>query len=146
MAGAVCGDTSFLFSLYGRDVHAARALAESVRLGRPVTLTTLIEYELLNAVRLAGFRHKLPPSAVTAMIAAFGADVESGRLVIERSDLGHIIAEAKRLSALHTLAGGYRAFDILHVAAAVHFKADIFLTFDANQRTLAEAAGLKVRQ
>lgn len=55
MAGAVCCDTSFLFSLYGRDAHAAQALAESVRLGQPITLTTLIEYELLNAVRLAGF-------------------------------------------------------------------------------------------
>jgi predicted nucleic acid-binding protein len=145
MAVAVCCDTSFLFSLYGRGAHAARALAESVRLGQPITLTTLIEYELLNAVRLAGFRHQLPPSGVTAMIAAFEADVASGRLVIERSDLGHIVAEAKRLSALHTMTGGYRAFDILHVAAATHRKAEIFLTFDANQRALAEAAGLKAR-
>jgi predicted nucleic acid-binding protein len=31
--------------------------------------------------------------------------------------------------------GGHRAFDILHVAAAVYLGADEFLTFDSNQRS-----------
>jgi hypothetical protein len=35
-----------------------------------------------------------------------------------------------------TVTGGHRAFDILHVAAAVHLGADEFLTFDSNQRKL----------
>ena len=37
-----------------------------------------------------------------------------------------------------------RSFDILHVAAAIHLGAKEFLTFDANQRKLAEAEGFKV--
>lgn len=145
MAGPVCCDTSFLFSLYGRDAHTPRAAAEVVRLGLPLTLTVLGEYELLNAVRFAGFRGVLPASAAAAIIAAFEADLAAGRLVIERGNLAQIVSEAKRLSTLHTAAGGHRSFDILHVATAVHLKADIFHTFDANQRALAEAAGLKVR-
>jgi predicted nucleic acid-binding protein len=43
---------------------------------------------------------------------------------------------------ISTATGAHRAFDILHVAAAVHLGADEFLTFDSNQRKLALAAGL----
>jgi predicted nucleic acid-binding protein len=35
--------------------------------------------------------------------------------------------------------------DILHVATALHLGATEFLTFDANQKELAEAEGLVVR-
>jgi predicted nucleic acid-binding protein len=35
--------------------------------------------------------------------------------------------------------------DILHVATALHLGADEFLTFDGNQKTLAEAEGLTVK-
>ncbi len=38
---------------------------------------------------------------------------------------------------------GHHAFDVLHVATALHLGAKVFLTFDANQK-LAEAEGLKV--
>ena len=37
-----------------------------------------------------------------------------------------------------------RFADILHVATALHLGATEFFTFDANQKKLAEAAGLKV--
>ena len=43
-----------------------------------------------------------------------------------------------------SLAGGHRGFDILHVASALTMKATQFLTFDANQRELAEKEGLVV--
>lgn len=145
MAGPFCCDTSFLFSLYGRDANTPRAAAEVVRVGSPLTVTVLGEYELLNAVRFAEFRGVLPASGAAAIIAAFEADLAAGRLVIERSNLAQIVSEAKRLSTLHTAAGGHRSFDILHVATAVHLKAGVFLTFDANQRALAGAAGLKSR-
>jgi predicted nucleic acid-binding protein len=46
-------------------------------------------------------------------------------------------------SFLH-LRQGHRGFDILHVAAALQLQAAEFLTFDANQRRLANAEGLPV--
>lgn len=55
----------------------------------------------------------------------------------------HRLAEA--LSKRHTSAGGHRAFDVLHVATALHLGAREFLTFDANQRNLVAAEKLKVR-
>jgi len=55
-----------------------------------------------------------------------------------------VVDEAKRLSATHTLTGGHRGFDILHVATALIVKAQQLLTFDVNQKKLAEAEGLIV--
>jgi predicted nucleic acid-binding protein len=55
-----------------------------------------------------------------------------------------VMEEGRRLSARHTLEGRHRAFDILHVAAARVIGAATFLTFDGNQKRLAEAEGLVV--
>ena len=56
-----------------------------------------------------------------------------------------VFAESETLSAGHTGVLGTRAFDILHVAAAVTLGAKAFYTFDARQAALAKKAGLKVR-
>lgn len=53
-----------------------------------------------------------------------------------------VLPVARQLTARHTAACGCRAFDVFHVAAAVHLGASRFLSFDARQRTLARAAGL----
>jgi predicted nucleic acid-binding protein len=52
---------------------------------------------------------------------------------------------AERLSATHTKANGHRALDILHVATAIHLKAEELLSFDNNQRKLAAEEGLGVK-
>lgn len=72
------------------------------------------------------------------------ATVRDGRLQIRVCNLADVADEAKRLSATHTLTGGHRRFDILHVATAVIVKARKLLTVDANQKKLAEAEGLVV--
>ena len=43
---------------------------------------------------------------------------------------------------MHTLTSGHRLADILHVATALHLGVSEFLTFDGNQKKLAEAEGL----
>jgi predicted nucleic acid-binding protein len=138
-----CCDTSFLFSLYGNDAHTERAVAYVRRQRDPLTLTVLNEYELGNALRFAEFRRLLPAGKAAQYLADFAADVATGILVVSVCNLAAVLTEAKRLSARHTATGGHRSFDILHVAAAVHLGADEFLSFDANQRHLALAAGLK---
>jgi len=144
MAGAVCCDTSFLFSLYGQDINTLKAAALARQLEQPVSLTVLNEFEFLNAVELSMFRKILPPPLGAAMIAAFASDLAAGSAVIESCNLGQIMAEAKRISGAYTAAGGYRSFDILHVAAALQLTARNFFSFDARQRALAKVAGLKV--
>ena len=140
----ICVDTSCLFSLYGNDGNSARALAWVNSHCTALTLSTLNEFELGNALRFAEFRRALGRGEAALFWAQFEADRASGRLAVKITNLAVVIDEAKRLSATHTLTGGHRGFDMLHVAAALQLKARQFLTFDANQKRLAEAEGLIV--
>jgi predicted nucleic acid-binding protein len=140
----ICCDTSFLFSLYGNDAHTRNALAEVKRLAEPIHISVLNQYELENALRLSAFRKLFPSTSVLAYLADFEADVASGKLVVAKCNLASVVAEARRLSATHTLKHGARAFDILHVGAAIHMAAHLFLSFDASQRRLARIEGLNV--
>lgn len=140
----ICADTSFLFSLYGNDVHTPRAIAWMKSQSDALTITSLGEYELGNALRFAEFREGIAPGEAALFWTHFEADRAAGRLQIRVCNLADVVDEAKRLSATHTLAGGHRGFDILHVATALVLKGRHFLTFDGNQKKLAEAEGLVV--
>lgn len=135
-------DTSFLFSLYGNDVHTERAEAWARKIGRPITVTVLNRYELGNAVRFAAFRKVIAEADALSSLSAFEGDLLTGHLHPVSEDFPAIIEEARRLSGLYTMRGGHRSFDMLHVAAAKVFRAGMFLSFDAGQRKLAVAAGL----
>ena len=54
------------------------------------------------------------------------------------------MAAAERIGDAHTMTLGVRGMDLLNVAAAVTTKSRVFLTFDARQRAVAQAAGLRV--
>ena len=140
----IYADTSFLFALYGNDIHTPRAVAWMKAKRTALTLTVLGEYELGNALRFAEFRKGIARGEAAQFWTQFETDRASGRLVIKICNLADIVDEAKRLSATHTLTGGHRGFDILHVAAALILSAGEVLTFDGNQKKLAEAEGLAV--
>lgn len=137
-------DTSFLFSLYGSDVHSPKAVAWSARNTRALHLNNLTHFEFGNAVRFSEFRRAIPAGAAVQYWAGFEAAIAQGRLIVATSNLADVVDEAKRISAMRTLSGGHRGFDILHVASALQMKATQFLTFDGNQKKLAEAEGLVV--
>ncbi|RPJ33782.1 MAG: PIN domain-containing protein [Verrucomicrobiaceae bacterium] len=139
-----CADTSFLFSLYGNDAHTPRAVAWMKKCKSALTLTSFGEYELSNALRFAEFRKAIAPGESALFLAQFEADKASGRIRIQVCNLAEVVEEARRLSATHTLAGGHRGFDILHVAAALLMNATRILTFDENQKRLAKAERLVV--
>lgn len=139
---SICCDTSLLFSVYARDAFTSKALAAVKRLGSPLTLSLFNEFEMLNAVRLSAFRGLMTSAQAAMVISDFEADLAGGRLVVEACNLADIVKEAKHLSAAHSISGGHRAFDIFHVAAALHLGAREFLTFDENQKKLARVEGL----
>jgi predicted nucleic acid-binding protein len=139
-------DTSFLYALYVVDVHTPRARARLNRIKRPeaLAISPLHEYELPNAVRLSVFRNLRDAVAGAAILAAFEADQAAGHFERPTCNLAGVLREAKRLSSIYTTGGGYRAFDILHVATALHLGATEFLSFDQNQRKLAAVTGLTI--
>jgi predicted nucleic acid-binding protein len=140
----VCCDTSFLISLYGYDGHTQKATAYARHLNQPLTLSVFNQFEFEQAVRLAVWRKLTPPSDGTRFLAGLERDYQSGQSFLTACDLPATIAEARRLSSAYTPNGGYRSFDILHVAVALHLRAELFLSFDTNQRKLAKAEGLKL--
>ena len=139
----LCAVTSFLFSLYLRDTHSGAARRRLTEAGQPLVLSALNEYELGNALRLAEFRGVLPVGNTEECIEALTKDQTAGRWRHSNIPLEEIIAEATRLSVSHTLKGGHRAFDILHVAHACLVKPKLFLSFDTNQLRLSKAVGLR---
>jgi len=138
-----CTDTSFLFSLYGHDIHTAEALDLLEKSGQPLLLSPLNEFELGNALRFAEWRGLLPAGDAARRIEALADDHTAGRWRRSEIPLTEIVSEAGRLSHSHTVAGGHRSSDILHVAHARLVAPKRFVSFDANQLRLAKAVGLK---
>jgi hypothetical protein len=136
-------DTSFLVSLYVLDANSARAAAVLAPARLPLLLTPLGEVEVANAFYLRLFRKEADPSDIRAAQKLFKGDVENGIFQLKPFSAA-VFEKAMRLIEKHTSRLGVRTLDILHVAAALVFNADTFLTFDLNQGKLAKTEGLAV--
>jgi predicted nucleic acid-binding protein len=140
----VISDTSFLFSLFGNDAHTLRARNWVGQERLPIAVSVFNRYEFQNAIRFAAFRKVISSTEAIATLDAFEADLKSRHLQTISVELPAVLVEASNLSARHTMSGGHRSFDILHVAVARILKAHTFLTFDENQRKLAKSVRLEV--
>jgi len=138
-------DASFLCALYVPQANADLASAHAATMQEPIHAASLLRFEACNAIRAAAFRKDMPGGVAVAALAAFDADVDAGRVVIPPVEWEQVHATAERLSNTHTVRHGYSALDVVHVATALTLGAKVFLTFDKNQRRLAEAEGLKVK-
>ena len=140
----ICADTSFLFALYGNDSHSPAATEWIGLSTEPIRISAFNDFELRNAFRFSEFSKRILAGASQIHLALFESAVAMGRLIPSHSNPATILIEAFRLSQAHTLTGGHRGFDILHVAAAKVVGATHFLTFDGNQKKLAAKVGLVV--
>jgi len=139
----VCCDTSFLFALYGNDAHTGAARTHVLSKAPVISITPWNRYEFENALRLAEFRKLIPSGGSEDLLDYFEEDLKAGRLTAPSCHLGEILGRAGTISVRHTIRGGHRAFDILHLAGALELEAGQFLTFDKNQADLAKALGIK---
>jgi predicted nucleic acid-binding protein len=140
----ICSDTSFLYALYGNDCHSAIASQWIATVEKPIWISAFNQLEIRNALRFAEFSKRMTPGKSAAHLSLFENAIKLGRLIPSNCNLADVLAEANRISATYTLTGGHRSFDILHVAAAKIIQGTHFLTFDGNQRRLAEKTGLVV--
>ncbi|RYD34909.1 MAG: PIN domain-containing protein [Verrucomicrobiaceae bacterium] len=145
-----CLDTSFLCALYVAQSTSARALQFMSRQRTALAGNSLLFYEFRQSVQFQVFRHSKDRSqgysAVTAQVslATLQANIAANVFQIPQVDWADAHRIAERLALQYTAKWGHRSFDVLHVAIALHLGAVEFLTFDANQRKLAEAEGLVV--
>ncbi len=143
-------DTSFLGALYRLQDNSAEAAAYFAAMPGPLEVTTLLLYEFRQAVRFQIRLHRhdaskgYPRAEGTKMLADLKADLVSGDVITIPAPWQQIHLAAGRLSELYTDASGHRSMDILHVATAMELGVKEFLTFDGNQKKLAEAEGLVV--
>lgn len=143
-------DTSFLCALYRQQENSDRADAFQRSLGAPLPVTTLLLLKFRQSVRFQvrmfaqDRRRGFSQSQASAMLHALQSDLAAGLLEVRCPDWADVHRLAETLSAKYTETGGHRFADILHVATALHFGAREFLTFDENQKALAEAEGMKV--
>ena len=144
-------DTSFLFAAYFQQANSQRT-AEWLELAASPAfeVSPLARYEFVQGARMElhfrrtqGVRGFAEETVLTAL-GAFELDEENGAITVTEFDWVAILSCAYTLSERHTIAEGHRAVDILHVATALGLGTREFLTFDQNQRRLAEAEGLIV--
>jgi predicted nucleic acid-binding protein len=144
-------DTSFLCALYVRQDNSPEAAAHFKTMPEALHVSSLMLYEFRQSVRFQVWLHSrdknkgYPREISDAALDKLQANMESGAVVPVSADWPDVHRLAETLSKRHTMSGGHRAFDVLHVATALHLGAREFLTFDANQRTLATAEKLKVK-
>ena len=139
---SVYADTSFLASLYLRDLHSQRAWS-AVSSHPQIWLTALHRAEWTNAVAQHIFRRSITEIEAQEVHKQFARDRAAG-LWSEIELPGNAFERCIELARKYTPQFGARTLDILHVAAALELKAAHFWTFDQRQAKLAKAAGLKV--
>lgn len=143
-------DTSFLCALYRLQANSPEAAAYFESIPGPLEVTTLLLYEFRQAVRFQIRLHRFDPTKGykqaegAKMLTYLKTDLIRGDLMTVPGPWPQIHLAAERLSERYTDANGHRSMDILHVATAIELGAREFLTFDANQRRLASAEGLRV--
>jgi len=119
------------------------------RINKPLPVTSLLLFEFRQSVRLQVFlraqdrRKGFPKGEGEAMLRDLRADLATGVIAVVPVDWTEVHSLAEMLSAKHTETAGHRFADLLHVATALQLGAEQFLTFDANQRKIARAEGMK---
>jgi predicted nucleic acid-binding protein len=142
-------DTSFLCALYREQDHSSEADAYRLHMKEPLQASPLLEFEFRQAIRLQVFLHSQDkkkgygqPEA-DQMLADWESDRAAGIVQIVPVDHDAVLRMAEFLSNTHAMKGVHRTLDILQVATARHLAARDFLTFDAHQKKLAKASGLR---
>ena len=138
-------DTSFLVRAYTPHADSWRVLAWLQRAREPLPLTPLHRHELRNAIRLRVFRGEITPEQRKLAFQEIESDLADNILVHAAIPWTDTFRECENLAASHTETLGVRSFDLLHVGLALALKTTEFLTLDARQAVLAEAAGLKLK-
>ena len=147
-------DSSFIVKLLAHELGTAEAAAEYRRLGRPaLAFLPLHALEVANAIRARAFhqrnslgaraRPQISREEATAL-GRLAHLVARGVLVETQGDWDAACARAADLSRKHTGNTGVRSLDLLHLAFALEFDCELFLSTDECQAKVAVQEGLAV--
>ncbi len=143
-------DTSFLYASYRLQDNSARAAHHLAGMLEPLHVASPLIFEFRQSARWQVFLHAKDPTKgfdlATAQraFASLQSDMAREIVIVLPVDWAQVASIAEGLSNKHTWTRGYRAFDLLHVATALHLGAEEFLTFDVKQSQLAALEGLRL--
>ncbi|CAN5854418.1 hypothetical protein BH11VER1_BH11VER1_19170 [soil metagenome] len=143
-------DTSFLCALYRPQMNSQRAATHTAGMSEPLHVSSPLLFEFRQSTRWQSWLHMKDaskgfdrPTAQTSL-AKLQSNIAAGIIAVVSVDWADVASIGERLSAQYTWTEGFRGFDVLHVATALHLGATEFLTFDSKQKQFAEAEGLIV--
>ncbi len=136
-------DTSALIKLYLLETGSVGLERLVVGQDDPLPVWELQEAELINALRLKVFWNDISVTDADGQIALFQRRKHQGFYYFPEIDRLALMESFRQFSA-HTPELGCRTLDVLHVACAAQLEPEIFISFDARQRILAEKVGLRV--
>lgn len=143
-------DASFLCAMYVPQSHSPEAARYFAAMPEALHVASPLLYEFRQSVRFQAFLHSKDRTKGYDRATADTALLKLKQMIHNRSvvvvpvDWADVVTLAEQISAKHTWTLGYRGFDIIHVATALHLGVREFLTFDARQKALAMAEGLVV--
>lgn len=103
--------------------------------------------EVFNTIRQltrnSDRKRSISEGEAKALIYRIESDVRLGHFFHLEADWRDVLRTASEISAENAFARACPGTDLLHVAYAKEFSADLFVSFDDEQLLLAQAAGLK---
>jgi predicted nucleic acid-binding protein len=142
-------DTSFIMASRVRHDTFHRAALQFYR-GRETDLwfwSPWHRVEVLNTIRQLtrnpDRKRSISQTEGKALIYRIETDVRLGYFFHMEADWRDVLRTACEISAENAFARACPGTDLLHVAYAKEFAADLFVSFDDEQLMLAQAAGLK---
>jgi predicted nucleic acid-binding protein len=143
-------DTSFLCALYREQDNTERADAFMEAFEGEIIVSSQVLWEFRQSARFQVFRHQrdktkgFSKTEAERMMGMLAANVKASSILLVTVEWPDVHSIAETLSKTHTMKGGHRPMDIIHLSTAKHLGLKHFLTFDGNQKKLAEAEGLLV--
>jgi predicted nucleic acid-binding protein len=138
-------DASIVFSLYCPDCNSAFAASLIAAAQAPLILSSLCEFETVNAFSLSVFRKDMVEKEAQRARQKLDLNVEWNTYLV-RPLPESSFTRAKALAQKITPTIGVRATDLLHIAAALELGAKSLYTFDQRQHQAAQAVGLGVNK
>jgi predicted nucleic acid-binding protein len=137
-------DTSYLVALYVPQVHTAAALRHLARSGRePIPFTPLHRLELRTTVRQCAYIGLIQQPDARRILLSVEEDLDDGTLLHQPLDWTASLRQAEGMAERLAWTKPCRSLDLWHVAVALELEAEVFVTFDHDQFSLARAEGLR---
>jgi predicted nucleic acid-binding protein len=133
----IYADTSALIAWFHPADPFAQAVTDWCRERSPE-----FSWNLLLRMELRHNLCRLPGKYAASAWHAYRASETSRKLRLETHRLSDLLERGDELSARHAQSSDAGTWDYVHVAAAQHARAEMFITCDAAQAKLARVVGL----